>query len=146
MATSLISVRILGPDDSAVLGQVAAGVFDNAIDPRWSREFFADPRHHLAVALSGSTVVGMASAVHYVHPDKPPELWINEVGVASSFRGQGIGRRLMEAMLAHGSALGCREAWVAADQSNMPARRLYTAVGGTESTEPAVIISFDLGT
>ena len=26
-------------------------------------------------------IVGFASAVHYVHPDKPPELWINEMGV-----------------------------------------------------------------
>jgi hypothetical protein len=34
------------------------------------------------MATAGDTVVGFASAVHYVHPDKAPELWINEVGVA----------------------------------------------------------------
>ncbi|NJM06632.1 GNAT family N-acetyltransferase [Candidatus Gracilibacteria bacterium] len=81
-----------------------ADVFDEAIDPRWTAEFFADLRHHLVVALDGTTVVGIASAVHYVHPDKAPELWINEVGVASSHHRLGIGRQIMEVLLAHGRA------------------------------------------
>ena len=75
------TIRILGPGDAAVLDHVAEGVFDNAVDPRWTAEFLADSRHHLAVAVDDGQVVGMASAVHYVHPDKPPELWINEVRV-----------------------------------------------------------------
>jgi hypothetical protein len=40
------------------------GVFDNDIDPRRVKEFLADPRHHMAVALMDDQVVGMASAVH----------------------------------------------------------------------------------
>ena len=52
----------------------------------------ADPRHHLVVACAGSTVVGMATALHYVHPDKPPELWINEVGVAPPYRRRALAR------------------------------------------------------
>ena len=80
--TGNVAIRRIGPDDAAVLDRVADDVFDYPIDPRWTAEFLADRRHHLAVALDGDLVVGMASAVHYVHPDKPPELWINEVGVA----------------------------------------------------------------
>src|SRR6185503_2317671 len=56
----------------------ASHVFDNPIDPRWAAEFLADGRHHLAVAFDGDVVVGMASAVHHLHPDKPPELRIYE--------------------------------------------------------------------
>lgn len=78
----MTDIRVLGRDESDVLSNVAAGVFDHAIDPRWAAEFMADPRHQLAVAIENGQVVGMASAVHHVHPDKPPELWINEVGVA----------------------------------------------------------------
>ena len=66
---------MLGPADAAVLEHVADGVFDNPLDAGWTAEFLADPRHHMAVALDGNQVVGMASAVHYLHPDKPPELW-----------------------------------------------------------------------
>ncbi len=66
----------------------------------------------------------MASAVHYVHLDKVPELWINEVGVAPSHQRQGIGRRLLEALLQHGRALGCAETWVLTEEENAPTRQL----------------------
>ena len=105
-----IEVRLLTPGEDALLGTVAPDVFDGPIDRRWSAEFLADPRQHLVVARDGETVVGMASAMHYVHPDKAPQLFINEVGVASTHQGQGIGRRLLDALLEHGRALGCTEA------------------------------------
>lgn len=144
MGTNVLSltIRILEPDESAVLDRVAADVFDNEIDPRWTTEFFADPRHHLAVALDGDTVVGIASAVHYVHPDKAPELWVNEVGVAPTYQGRGIGRQLMQALFARGRELGCHEAWVLTEHENAAARRLYASVGGAE--EPTVIVTFRL--
>lgn len=142
MSDPKITIRILGSEDAAVLDHVAADVFDNEIDARWTAEFLADPRHHLAVALDGEVVVGMASGVHYVHPDKPPELWVNEVGVAPTHHRQGIGRRLMEALFAHARELGCREAWLGTEEDNTAARRLYASVGGKE--EPMVVISFRL--
>jgi ribosomal protein S18 acetylase RimI-like enzyme len=84
----------------------------------------------------------MASALHYVHPDKAPQLWINEVGVAPSHQRRGVARRLMEAMLAHGRALGCTEAWLGTEEDNLPARRLYEATGGV--AEPFVLYAFSL--
>lgn len=139
-----LTIHLLGPTDAAVLGRVADGVFDGAVDPRWSAEFLADSRHHLVVARTGGVVVGMASAVHYVHPDKPPELWINEVGVALPYRRRGIARRLLHALLAHGRRLGCREAWVLTEAGNAPARRLYTGAGGTEDAEHSIVFTFRL--
>ena len=137
-----IEVRILGADDGAVLARVAPEVFDNPVDARWSAEFLADARHHLAIAIDDGTVVGMASAVHYVHPDKPPELWINEVGVAPTHQGRGIAKRLLQALFARGRELGCAEAWVLTESENTAARRLYAAAGGEESA--AVMVSFHL--
>jgi aminoglycoside 6'-N-acetyltransferase I len=138
-----VSIKILGPDDGAVLDSVDPDVFDHPVDPRWAAEFLADGRHHLAVAILGGQVVGMASAVHYVHPDKPPELWINEVGVTPAQQNQGIGRRLLAALFARGRELGCGEAWVLTDESNAAARRLYAAAGGAETRE-IVMVSFAL--
>jgi hypothetical protein len=85
-------VRLLGDGDGAVLERVARAVFDGPIDPRWSAEFLADPRHHLAAALDADVVVGMAFAVRYVHPDKAPQLWINEVAAAPMCHRRGLGR------------------------------------------------------
>jgi ribosomal protein S18 acetylase RimI-like enzyme len=125
-------IRLLGPDDAAVLDRVADQVFDEAVNVAWTRELLMDPRHHIVVALDGETVVGFASGVHYIHPDKPPELWINEVGVAPAYHRRGIGRRLLSALLAHGSSLGCAQAWVLTEADNEPARGLYKAMGGAE--------------
>ena len=139
-----VTVRLLGPADASVLGQVAPDVFDYAVSPRWATEFFADARHHLAVALDGEMVVGMASAVHYVHPDKAPELWINEVGAAPTHQRRGLGRQLLQALLAHGRELGCEMAWVLTDLANTAARQLYAAAGGVESPEPIVMVEFPI--
>lgn len=137
------TVRLLGPDDAAVLGRVAEDVFDHPVDPALAAELLADPRHHVAVAVADGVVVGMASGVHYVHPDKPPELWVNEVGVAPGHRGAGLGRRLLELLLDHGRRLGCREAWVLTQADNDSARRLYRRAGGREDAA-VVMYDFDL--
>lgn len=139
-----LEIRVLRSDDSALLARVVPDVFDGPVDPRWSAEFVADPRHHLAVALVDGRVVGMASALHYVHPDKAPELWINEIGVAPTHREDGLGKRLLQALFARGRELGCTEAWVLANRSNDAARRLYEAVGGKEAPIPSVMYSFSL--
>jgi GNAT superfamily N-acetyltransferase len=139
-----ITIRVLGHDDGAVLQRVAPGVFDDPVDVRWSAEFFADPRHHLAVAIDDGQVVAMASALHYVHPDKPPELWVNEVGVAPTHQGRGIGRQVLTALLEHAKTLGCQEAWVLTSADNAVARRMYAAAGGREEDESPVMITFFL--
>jgi ribosomal protein S18 acetylase RimI-like enzyme len=135
-----LDIRILGPHDGDVLSRVADGVFDDEVSPELSTEFLQDSRHHLAVAVEADTVVGFASAVHYVHPDKPAELWINEVGVAPSHQRQGVGQRLLEALFDLGHRLGCREAWVLTEQSNVAAKRLYESVGGSEPPEEAAVM------
>ncbi len=86
----------------------------------------------------------MASAVHYVHPDKAPELWVNEVGVAPTHWRQGIGRHLLHALFVRGRELGCRGAWVGTEPDNLAARQLYAALGGVEAPEPMVMGEFNL--
>jgi ribosomal protein S18 acetylase RimI-like enzyme len=137
-----IEVRLLGPGDAAVLDHVADDVFDNAVVASLAAEFLSDRRHHIIVALDGQSVVGMITAVDYLHPDKPAQLWINEVGVASSHHRQGIGRTLLRAMLAHGRTLGCTEAWLGTELDNVAARGLYEDAGST--AEPFVLYSFKI--
>jgi aminoglycoside 6'-N-acetyltransferase I len=137
-----ISIRVLGHDEAAVLDNVADDVFDHAIHPRWCAEFFGDPRHHLVVALDDDLVVGMASGVHYVHPDKAPQLFINEVAVAATHHNQGIGRHLVATLVAHGEAIGCNEAWVLTSPDNEPAKRMYRAAGAIAEEELSVMFTY----
>ena len=75
--------------NAGLLGSIATEVFDHPIDPQQLEAFLADPRHLMVLAVDAGAVVGMASAVEYFHPDKPPQLWINEVGVTPTHRRQG---------------------------------------------------------
>lgn len=120
-------------------------MFDDPINEAAAAEFLSDPRHHIVVAIDDGSVLGFASGVVYVHPDKPrPELWINEVGVAPTHHRRGIGRRLIEALLAFARDAKCTEAWVLTERSNEAAMRLYASADGRESPDDVVMFSFRL--
>ena len=137
-----VDISFLGPGDEAVLEGVTPDVFDAPVRPERVREFLGDPRHHVVVARDGRKVLGFATGMHYVHPDKEPELWINELGVVESHRRLGVATGLVRALLDRGAALGCREAWVLTERSNTPAVALYEAVGGRQPEEETVMFSF----
>lgn len=138
-----IEIKVLRGGDEAVLARVATHVFDHPIDRELTSEFLNDPRHHLAVAIDHGFVVGFASGINYVHPDKRPEFWVNEVSVAQTHRGRGVGKALLSALFDVGRGVGCERAWVLADKENTPAIRLYSSLGGRASDQ--VMFSFDLG-
>lgn len=147
-ASGPIEVRVLGPDEAAVLARVAPLVFDGPLDTGRVRAVLGEARQHLAVAIEarpdGPLVVGMATALDYVHPDKPREMWIDEIGVAPTHRGRGIGQRLLEALFDAGRRAGCRQAWVLTERANRAARALFESVGGVEATGEPVLLEFPL--
>ena len=140
-----IEIRILRQEDASILDHVAPDVFDDPIVPQALQAFLDSPHHHLVVATDEGMVVGFASAVQYVHPDKPrPELWVNEVGVSPAHQNRGVGKALMQALLKAARSAGCSEAWVLTERNNQPAKKLYKAAGGEEEQEEIVMFSFKL--
>lgn len=144
MAEADVTIHRVTAAEAHLLDRVAPGVFDFDVKPGLLREFLANPMNHLFVAALDSTVVGMATGISYVHPDKPLQMFVNEVAVAEPYRRRGIGRRLVEALLAHAEALGCTEAWVATEADNAPALALYRATGGAQSDDQVVMFTFHL--
>jgi ribosomal protein S18 acetylase RimI-like enzyme len=139
-------IKLLNSQDVAVLENIAPDVFDDAINPLRAAEFLTDPRHHIVVAVDDGWVVGFVSAVHYVHPDKAlPELWINEVGVATTHRRRGLGRLLLRELLNVARNVGCAEAWVLTDRTNTAAMRLYSAISCEQPSMDHVMFTFPLG-
>ena len=126
---SVIDIKLVTAAKKHLLDNIAGDVFDYEVREPWLSRFFEQGNHYLIVAMEDDLVVGMITSVSYVHPDKPTQLWINEVGVASSHRQQGIGRRLLDAMLAHGKSIGATEAWLGTEDDNVAARRLYESTG-----------------
>jgi ribosomal protein S18 acetylase RimI-like enzyme len=116
-----IEIKVLRRGDDSILMNVAVEVFDKPINSELTREFLEDPRHHIAVAIDDGLVVGFASGVHYIHADKPPELWINEVAVASTHRRRGLGKAVLRALFEVGRVHHCVVAWVLTDRDNAAA-------------------------
>lgn len=139
-----MTIRFLNAGEAEVLEWVAPDVLDHPIQPAWAQAFLSDPRHHIAVAIDENVVIGFASGFHYVHPDKPAQLFVNEIGVAPRRQGQGLGPQLVSALLDRARSLGCREAWVLTDPENTAARRAYAKAGGSKAASLQVMATFSL--
>lgn len=129
----MLIIKILTQNDISLLQNAANDLFDQSIDEKLASEFLNDPRHHIVVAIFNEQIVGFASALHYIHPDKPAELWINEVGVAEEHQNKGIAKAIMKQLFQLGKNLGCASAWVLTESDNLPANRLYQSIGGEKS-------------
>lgn len=125
-------IRRLTSDDLETLLQVTPGLFDEAILPDQARAFLDNPMNELFLAFDGDAAVGVASASVLLHPDKPPSLFINEVGTRESHQRRGIATALMAAMIEHGRARGCQGIWLGTEPDNEAALGLYRKLGGTE--------------
>jgi ribosomal protein S18 acetylase RimI-like enzyme len=57
------------------------------------------------------------------------DCWIEDVFVAESARGTGLGRALVQGALDRAAERGCRRVDLDTDHDNIPARRLYESLG-----------------
>lgn len=138
------SIHLVNRANAFLLDRADPDVFDHEVQPELLKAFLASPANLLFVAVAEDQVVGMASGISYVHPDKPLALFINEVGVSGRYHRQGLGRRLVSNLIEKGRELGCTEAWVATELSNKPACALYEALGGEAAEEHAVVYVYPL--
>jgi aminoglycoside 6'-N-acetyltransferase I len=137
-----LEIRHVKPGDEGLFDRIAVDVFDAPIDARRLAAYLAEPNHHMLVALHEGEVVAQVAAVIHRHPDKPTELYIDEVGVTPALQRQGIARRMVAEMFALGKALGCEEAWVGTEPDNAAARALYESHGA--EGEPFVMYVYEL--
>ena len=86
----------------------------------------------MAAAIAGGDLVSFASGTVLLHPDKPPGVFVNEVGTRESHRRRGLARAVTEALFAHVRAMGCNGIWLGTEPDNAPALALYRALGGAE--------------
>ena len=125
--------RLPRPSDAAVLDSIVEGVFDAPVDPVRVSAYLSQPGQHMIVAIHDRVVSGQTAAVVHRHPDKPTELYIDEVGVADGFRRRGIARRMLGLMPAHGKRSGARK------PGSAPSRIICRRVASTSSAGSAAM-------
>jgi ribosomal protein S18 acetylase RimI-like enzyme len=138
-----VTIQRLGRDDAAELERFASA-FDGPPVGAQTRAFLEDPRHHLLVAEVDGEPAGFVSAVEIFHPDKPPELFLNELGVVEHLRRRGAATALIDALTMLGREIGAASIWVLTDEANDPAMRTYRGTGGVRSGGHQVMFEYDL--
>ncbi|MEV0200126.1 GNAT family N-acetyltransferase [Nonomuraea sp. NPDC050691] len=117
----------------------AAGhLFDAAPRREATTRFLADEGHHLLIAYVDGTPAGMVTGVEMTHPDKGTEMFLYELGVDESFRGQGIARALVLALAELARERGLYGLWTATGKDNEPAQATYSGAGGDAETDQVI--------
>jgi len=137
-------IRPLTRDSAGLLDRIAEDVFDEPIRPASLDAFLDCPRHVMFLAVADGGVVGMASGVEYFHPDKAPQLWINEVGVARDYRRRGIGRALVQALVDEARRRGCSYAWLGTAHDNAAGRACFSSVPGASQPQHVLLYEWDI--
>ncbi len=123
-----VEFRRITADGIEVFDNVADDVFDEPIHPERLRAYLAEPGHLMLLAIDDGLVVAQCAAVIHRHPDKVTELYVDEIGTATSHLRQGIARRMMAEMFAWGRELGCEESWLGTELDNVAANGLYQSL------------------
>ena len=139
-----VNIERLGPGDEKRLADAVPGAFDRAVDPALTERFLRGSHNVLVAAFAAGRAVGFASGLLYLHPDKPLQLWVNEVGVAPPYRRRGIGKRLMRAMQRVAVEEGCSECWLLTEPDDAVANALYRSLTGWRGPALQAMYSVDL--
>jgi ribosomal protein S18 acetylase RimI-like enzyme len=136
-----IKIQRINSNDATLFLHVAEEVFDELVIPTRLAAYLADSSNLMIIASAHGEIIGQVAAVIHCHPDKPTELYIDEVGVTPRYRRQGIATKMMEEMMRWGEEQGCQEAWVGTEPDNAPARALYRR---RADASPIVIYEWDI--
>ncbi len=106
-------------------------------DIEWERRLAAgvhSPTDLPLVALVGAEAIALAWG--RVDPSEPTAVHLYQVWVAPEYRGRGVGRRLLDAVITWARDVGAREVALEVTDGDSPARRLYARAGFRPAGEP----------
>lgn len=103
----------------------------NIFDTYFERLLGNEPQDYSGVvAEKNGTLVGLAHYVFHRHGWRVENVcYLQDLYANPNVRGQGIGRRLIEAVYAAADAVGCPSVYWLTQDNNTQARQLYDRIG-----------------
>ncbi len=119
-----ILIRTMNPEDARAAAELEKSCFSQPWDEKTFREYAVHPDICYMTAWDGERLVGNCGVRNIVGEGE-----ITNVAVDVDYRGQGIARRLMKALLARGNEMGITAFTLEVRNGNEPAIRLYESLG-----------------
>ena len=141
MATAMVTVRKARPGDAAEIARLTnllsvheglgGDVFSEA---QVLRDGFGErPAFQALIAERDGQAIGYALFIDGYNSDIAARaVWLNDVFVEETARGQGVGRRLMAAVASLAVERGARSVWWGVHSANRRARRFYAGLGAKD--------------
>lgn len=120
-----VEIVQLTENNIGLLNQLDEDIFDESVNAERLEAVVREDNHILLVALLEGRVIGQVLAMIHRHPDKPTELYIDDLAVSESVQRRGIATHLLQTLFALGLERGCEEVWVATEPENEPAKKFY---------------------
>jgi len=150
MTNSPIEVRRLNAGDAPRMQAIVAML----PEPEWRENVplvahlaraLDDPVVYVFAAFEARRPAGFVSAYRFPSLTKACDLvYIYDVYVAPTDQDRGVGRRLMDSVIAQCRKDGVAEAWVGTDLDNQAAQRLFVTAGASSPGEEYIQFEFDL--
>jgi ribosomal protein S18 acetylase RimI-like enzyme len=129
MQNTNVQIVRLRPGDHSLLASSAEGLLDGPVSMDELEALLREPNALLFMAVAGSRGIGLAGGYVLRRTSGTADLHVNELIVEASWRRQGIGARLFEALAAAGQAAGAGGVWLLVDPGDPSALRFYRSFG-----------------
>jgi ribosomal-protein-alanine N-acetyltransferase len=126
-ATDAVTIRAMHPDDLKTVARIEADSYSVPWSESTFRSLILRTDTDLICAEASKQVVGYAICWYVVDQGE-----LGNVAVAEPWRGQGVGTRLVTAILERAAKRGAREVFLEVRRSNFTAQRLYKRMGFRE--------------
>lgn len=123
-----IEIIHLSESNMDILNNYDEDIFDEKVDSHRIAAMLKEQSHILLLAVKEGVVIGQVLAAIHRHPDKPTELYIDDLGVSEKYQRRGIATLLVEKLFGIGAERGCEEVWVATEPDNEPAIKFYESL------------------
>ena len=110
-------------------------------DDETYRTMVASENSKLFLMYDNDLLIGMLTVASYLCPTGK-KYWIEDVVIDESYRGQGLGRRLLDSAIAYVSTQGKASLMLTSRPSRVAANALYQSVGFEKRTTNVYRIKF----
>ncbi len=135
-----VTYRVVPAPDASLLASMMRAYyafdghdFDEAVVTRTLAEFLSHPEYGRTwfIEVEGAVAGYMVMCIGYSLEFGGRDAFVDEIFLHEPFRGQGIGRRALEFMIAEAKRLDIAALHLEVDRGNANAQRLYRALGFT---------------